>query len=84
MDEEFFNYLKVTLEEDAIFLDGPFLPSATIRDGIFMDGPLLPSTTIRDGVFARPRYINLVDLTLEDVGKVVLVKLSSILYNLVK
>ena len=67
MDEEFFNYLKATLE-----------------DGIFMDGPLLPSATIRDGVFARPRYINLVDLTLEDVGKVVLVKLSSILYNLVK
>ena len=68
MDEEFFNYLKVTLR----------------GDGIFMDGPLLPSATIRDGVFARPRYINLVDLTLEDVGKVVLVKLSSILYNLVK
>lgn len=68
MDEEFFNYLKATLEED----------------GIFMDGPLLPSATIRDGVFARPRYINLVELTLEDVGKVGLVKLSSILYNLVK
>ena len=68
MDEEFFNYLKITLEED----------------GIFMDGPLLPSATIWDGVFARPRYINLVDLTLEDAGKVVLVKLSSILYNLVK
>ena len=68
MDEEFFNYLKFILEED----------------GIFMDGPLLPSATIRDEVFARPRYINLVELTLEDVGKVGLVKLSSILYNLVK
>ena len=84
MDEEFFNYFKVTLGEDGIFMDGPLLPSATIRDGIVMDGPLLPSATIRDGVFPRPRYINLVDLTLEDVGKVVLVKLSSILYNLVK
>ena len=55
--KNFFSYLKVNLGED----------------GVLMDSPLLPSATTRDGVFERPRYIELVELALEDVGKVGLV-----------